>query len=158
MTTATFEDALVLATEKFKGITDSADQPYILHCLRVTLAQSDDVARQVAVLHDVVEDTDVTLEELARRGFAREVIEGVDALTHRATESYQQYVLRIAGSDIARRVKLADLNDNYRIDRVKYRLGCQQEDGRRLQKYILTYQFLTDQISQTDYLLGMEQL
>ncbi len=62
--TATFEDALALATEKFRGITDSDGQPYILHCLRVTLAQSDDLARQVAVLHDVVEDTDVTLERI----------------------------------------------------------------------------------------------
>ena len=88
----------------------------------------------------------------------REVIEGVDALTHRATESYQQYVLRLAGSDIARRVKIADLNDNYRLDRVKYRLEYQQEDGRRLQKYILTYQFLTDQISPANYLSAMEQL
>lgn len=155
---ATFDDALALAVEKFKGIKDKGGQPYILHCVSVTLAQKDDVARQVAVLHDVVEDTDVTLEELARRGFAGEVIAGVDALTHRVDESYQDYVLRIAQSDVARQVKIADLNDNYRLDRVKYRLECQAEDARRLQKYILTYQFLTRQLSQADYLLGMERL
>ena len=154
----TFDDALALAAEKFRGVTDSAGQPYILHCLRVTLAQSSDVARQVAVLHDVVEDTDVTLEELARRGFDREVIEGVDALTHRANESYQTYVLRIAVCPTARQVKIADLNDNYRLDRVKYRLDCQQADAYRLQKYILSYQFLTEQISQADYLSAMERI
>ncbi len=156
--TATFEDALAMATEKFRGVTDSDGQPYILHCLSVTLAQDDDCARQVAVLHDIVEDTDVTLDDLHRLGFAREVIEGVAALTHRVDETYQAYVLRLAECDVARRVKLADLRDNYRLDRVKYRLAHQAADGQRLQRYVLTYQFLTERLSQADYLKAMEQL
>lgn len=155
---ATFDDAVALAAEKFKGITDKGGQPYILHCFSVALAQKDDIARQVGMLHDVVEDTDVTLDDLARRGFIREVIDGVDAMTHREHESYQEYVLRIAENETACRVKLADLNDNYRLDRVKYRLEYQDEDARRLQKYILTYQFLTRQISRAEYLTGMERL
>lgn len=155
---ATFDDAVALAVEKFRGVHDSDGLPYILHCLSVMLMQSDDVARQVAVLHDIVEDTEVTLEDLARRGFAREVIEGVDALTHRDNETYQDYVLRIALSDTARKVKVADLKDNYRIERVKYRLECPQKDGRRVQNYILAYQFLTDQISKAEYLAAMERL
>ncbi len=150
--TATFDDALTLAVEKFRGITDSGGQPYILHCMAVALQQKDDVTRQVAILHDIVEDTDVTLDELRRRGFAEQVIDGVDALTHRAGESYQDYVLRIATSETARQVKIADLMDNYRLDRVKYRLEYQSEDARRLQRYILSYQFLTQQITRADYL------
>lgn len=154
----TFDDALALATEKFKGVTDKAGQPYILHCMRVALAQPDDASRQVAVLHDLVEDTDVTLEDLARRGFHPDVIAGIDALTHRSDESYQAYVLRLAQSSLARQVKLADLSDNYRLDRVKYTLENQAADGRRIQKYILSYQFLSGQLSQSQYLQGMERL
>lgn len=93
--TATFDDAVALAAEKFRGVCDKSGEPYILHCMSVTLAQSNNAARQVAILHDVVEDTDVTLAELAKRGFSQDVIDGVDAMTHRADESYQAYVLRI---------------------------------------------------------------
>ncbi len=154
----TFDDALALAAEKFKGIQDSAGQPYILHCMRVAIAQTDDAACQAAILHDLVEDTDVTLEELIERGYSRQVVDAIDALTHRDSDSYEHYVLRIAECELAKRVKLADLRDNYRLERVKYRLDLQAEDAKRLQKYILTYQFLTGQLTKDEYLLGMGRL
>jgi (p)ppGpp synthase/HD superfamily hydrolase len=155
MTTATLDDALALACRQFKGIQDKAGQPYILHCLRVMLPHQDDTARQAAILHDVVEDTDVTLESLRQLGFREEVIAAVDALTHRASESYYEYVLRLAQSDVARRVKVADLHDNYRLDRVAFRLEHLDQDTARLQRYILTHQFLTEQIDPETYRVGM---
>lgn len=158
MGSPTLDDALALAVEKFRGIPDKAGQPYILHLLRVMLRQSDDVARQVGVLHDLVEDTDVTLDDLREHGYSNEVVQAIDALTHREDESYAQYVLRAAASPIARRVKLADLEDNYGLDRVAYRQEHQREDAQRIQRYILSYYFLTERIDRASYLAAMERV
>jgi (p)ppGpp synthase/HD superfamily hydrolase len=155
---ATLDDALLLAAQQFRGVRDKAGQPYILHCLRVMLAQADDITRQAAVLHDVVEDTDVTLAELRQRGYAHEVVEAVDALTHRDDETYHEYVLRLSECAVARPVKLADLQDNYRLDRVAYRKDHQTDDAVRIQKYILTHQFLTMQIDRATYVECMSSL
>jgi (p)ppGpp synthase/HD superfamily hydrolase len=158
MKPATFDDALALVAEKFYGVLDKGGQPYILHCLRVMLPQTDDTDRQVALLHDVVEDTDVTLEYLLQQGFSEQVVSAVDALTHRDGESYAQYVIRLSQSEVATRVKLADLQDNYRLDRVAYRTDHRDQDAARIQRYILTYQFLTRQIESDVYLLNMKSL
>ena len=155
---ATIDDALALAVEKFHGVVDKAGQPYILHLVRVMLRQHDDPSRQAAVLHDLVEDTAVTLDELSELGFSELVVSAVDALTHRENESYLDYVLRVANCTVARRVKLADLEDNYRLDRVAYRLTHQHEDSQRLQKYILSYQFLSGHIDQSAYTTGMQHI
>jgi hypothetical protein len=66
----------------------------------------------VAILHDVVEDTDVTLSALEKRGFDRLVLDAVDCLSHRAGEGYEDYIDRLAANPIARQVKLSDLRDN----------------------------------------------
>lgn len=157
-TQATLDDAVLLAAQQFRGVQDKAGQPYILHCLRVMLMQTDDTTRQAAVLHDVVEDTDVTLDELRRQGFSEEVVTAVDALTHRDEDAYHEYVLRLADYPIAKSVKLADLQDNYRIDRVAYRPNQQSADAVRIQRYILTHQYLTSQIDRTTYVKCMSGL
>lgn len=149
---ATIDDALALAVEKFHGVMDKAGQPYILHLLRVMLHQHDDASRQAAVLHDLVEDTAVTLDELSELGFSELVVSAVDALTHREKESYHDYVLRVAKCAIAKRVKLADLEDNYRLARVAYRPDHQHEDSMRLQRYVLSYQFLSGHIDEAVYI------
>lgn len=156
MSSATLDDALALAVDKFRGVADKAGQPYILHLLRVMLRQSDSLSQQAGLLHDLVEDTEVTLENLRERGFSEEVVDAVDALTHRDDESYAQYVLRAAASPIARRVKIADLEDNYRLDRVAYRQEHRSEDSQRIQRYILSYYFLTERIDQESYLDAMK--
>ncbi len=138
MTVATLEDALELVAKKFHGIKDKAGQPYILHLLRVMLRQSEDYARQVALMHDLVEDTDVSLDDLRRLGYAEPVVDGVDAVTHRSSETYAEYVLRAASNPIGRAVKVADLQDNYSLDRVAYRQDHREDDARRIQKYILS--------------------
>lgn len=87
-------------------------EPFILHPLRVMLGVSTASARVVALLHDVVEDTSLTLEDLVQRGFERSVVDAVDCLSHRTDELYVDYIRRVEPNPIAREVKLADLRDN----------------------------------------------
>ena len=154
--TATIDDALALVVAKFHGITDKAGQPYILHCLRVMhgvsgYGVSGDGAKQVAVMHDLVEDTDVTFDDLRNMKFADEVIDALKLMTHVDSDSYADYVVRLKTNDIARQVKISDLHDNYSLGRVAYRDGHYAEDARRIQRYILSYQFLSDLIDESTY-------
>jgi (p)ppGpp synthase/HD superfamily hydrolase len=113
VSSGTVEDAIALALQAHRGQTYAAtDQPFILHPLRVMLRFEDPLLQTVAVLHDVVEDTDVSLESLSRAGFCAAVIRAVDALTRRQGEPYHLYIERVARDQIASRVKCADLAEN----------------------------------------------
>jgi (p)ppGpp synthase/HD superfamily hydrolase len=111
-TPPSLEDAIILATQAHVGQMDKVGQPYIFHPIRVMLRVSDPSARMVAILHDVVEDTSVTLDDLIRGGFPPEVVEAVDLVSRRDDETYEQFIERLAPNPIARAVKLADLEDN----------------------------------------------
>ena len=108
-------DAIVLAA-KAHGVTPdkSGVEPYLLHPLRVMLRMKTEPERIVAVLHDVVEDTPVTLADLRREGYSRQIVKAVDAITRRKHqgETYDEYLDRVAANPLAKRVKLADLADN----------------------------------------------
>jgi (p)ppGpp synthase/HD superfamily hydrolase len=158
LTTATLDDALALVVAKFHGVTDKAGQPYVLHCLRVMLGVSGSFAQQVAVMHDLIEDTDVTLPDLRALRFAEEVIAGVELVTHLGSDSYADYVVRLKANELARQVKVADLHDNYSIGRVAYRDQHSSEDASRIQRYILSYQFLTDVTDESSYRRQMASL
>ena len=86
---------------------DKAGAPYVLHPLRMMLSLDTPDERMAAVLHDVVEDTSVTLEQLRAEGFPASVIDAVEALTKREGEAYEEFVRRVAPNHLARRVKLA---------------------------------------------------
>jgi hypothetical protein len=101
-----------VAERAHQGQVDKAGAPYIGHPARVAARLSDDMARAVAWLHDVVEDTDVTLDELSALGFPPEVVCAVDAMTHRDGEERTTYYRRVAGDPLALRVKHADIADN----------------------------------------------
>ena len=101
------EDAIALALQAHRGQTYAATDQ-----LRVMLRFEDPLLQTVAVIHDVVEDTDVSLESLYRAGFRAEVISAVDALTRRQGEPYHLYIERVARNQIASRVKCADLAEN----------------------------------------------
>jgi (p)ppGpp synthase/HD superfamily hydrolase len=110
----TFEDSLSVALEAHRGQWYPAPEPepFILHPLRVMLGVSAGPARIVALLHDVVEDSPVTLADLADNGFDRLILHAVDCLSRRSDEPYSDYIDRVAGDDLARKVKLSDLADN----------------------------------------------
>jgi (p)ppGpp synthase/HD superfamily hydrolase len=137
---ATVEDAVSIAAQAHKGQKDKADAPYLLHPLRLMLRMDSEAAMMAAVLHDVVEDTDWTIERLRGEGFSDEVLEAVECLTHRDGESYQDFVERVRTNPIARQVKVADLEDNMNIRRVS-RLGA--KDLERLEKYHRAWCVLT---------------
>ena len=108
-------------------------------------------AQIVAVLHDVIEDTPVTADDLRAAGFAAPVVAAVVRVTHRKDQSYADYVVGCKGDDLARRVKLADLADNTRLDRTILRPDRLAHDLARVRRYLLSYKFLTDQITEGEY-------
>lgn len=100
-----------LAEQAHAGQTDKAGRPYIEHPRRVASRFTDPILRTVALLHDVVEDTQVTLNDLHRQ-FPTVVVNAVDALTHRKGEDRATYYRRVRSNERARKVKLADVDDN----------------------------------------------
>jgi (p)ppGpp synthase/HD superfamily hydrolase len=129
---STLERAIALAARAHEGQTDKAGAPYILHPLRMMLRLETLEERIVATLHDVVEDCGVTLDQLRAEGFSDAVVDGVDAVTRRETETYEEFVLRAKGNPIGRRVKIADLEDNSDVRRLA---EVTDRDRARLEKY-----------------------
>lgn len=115
---STLARALEIATEAHAGQLDKAGQPYLGHPLRVRDRVHGMSARVVAILHDVVEDSDWTLDDLAAEGFAAHVVAAVDALTKRPGEPLEDSMARVVGDDLARAVKCADLADNAALTRL----------------------------------------
>jgi (p)ppGpp synthase/HD superfamily hydrolase len=108
------EDAIELAFRAHRGQVYPVPErePYVLHLFRVMLAVDGAPARMAAVLHDVLEDTTMTADELLNAGVSRTVVDAVVALTHCPKDSYDEYIERLADNELARKVKLADLADN----------------------------------------------
>jgi (p)ppGpp synthase/HD superfamily hydrolase len=106
------EQAISIAASAHAGYRTENDEPYILHPLRVMLGLHDEDERIVAVLHDVVEKTGWTLENLRNEGFSEQIIAAVDAVTRRHNEDYFDFVQRTRENDLGRRVKIMDLKDN----------------------------------------------
>ncbi|PZP69510.1 MAG: GTP pyrophosphokinase [Delftia acidovorans] len=106
--------AIMMATEAHFGQVDKSGQPYILHPLRVMLAQHDDVSRIVGVLHDVVEDSGAYGHGDILAVFGASIHEAVFAVTRKDGEAYEDFILRARANPIARRVKIADVVNNMR--------------------------------------------
>ena len=129
---ATLERAIEIAAGAHAGQFDKAGQPYILHPLRVMLRMTSAHQRMAAVLHDVVEDTPVSLAQLVAEGFAPEVVAAVDALTKRPGESRIDAARRAAADPVARQVKLADNAENMDLSRID---KPTERDFARLEEY-----------------------
>jgi len=115
---ALLERAIAIAEKQHTGQVDKAGRPYMEHPLRVMKAMSNDAERIVAILHDVIEDTDLTLDQLAAEGFPGYILEALDSVTRRDDETYEAFVARAARNPIGRRVKYADLQDNADLTRI----------------------------------------
>ncbi|HEY7357427.1 MAG TPA: hypothetical protein VH590_13205 [Ktedonobacterales bacterium] len=129
----TLEDAIVLATQAHRGQVDKVGQPYILHLLRVMLRLEGEAAQMAGILHDLVEDTDYSFDDLRALGYAEDLLQALDCLTRRPEESYEQFIERASANPLARRVKRADLEDNMDIRRLPV-VG--EKDLERLNRYI----------------------
>ena len=137
---STLEHAIALATNAHKGQQDKNGSPYILHPLRLMTRMGSAIDKIVAALHDVVEDTSVTIQDLKEKGFSRDVLDAVDCLTRRQDETYDAFIERCKTNPIAMRVKIADLEDNMDIRRFD---KLQAEDLERLNKYLKAWRGLT---------------
>lgn len=135
------ERAIGIALEAHQGQTDRYGAPYIIHALYVMMQMDSEKEMMAAVLHDVLEDSPLTLEYLRDQGFPAEVLEAVRLMTHNAeAASYQEYVRRLKPNPIAVKIKLADLRHNMdirRMDRVE------EKDLERLEKYRRAWEMLT---------------
>jgi (p)ppGpp synthase/HD superfamily hydrolase len=115
---ASLDRALALAVHIHRGLKDKSGRPYILHPLRVMMKMNTDEEMIVAVLHDVIEDSDMTIYDLLKEDFPPAIISAVDAISRRSGESYNEYILRVQKNPLAVRVKLADLEDNMDLNRL----------------------------------------
>ena len=129
---STLERAIEIAAAAHAGQVDKAGAPYILHPLRVMMSVRAPHERMAAVLHDVVEDTSITLADLEAEGFPREVIDAIGALTKSKGESRIDAARRAAAHPIARVVKLADVADNMDLTRIP---NPTESDHARLRQY-----------------------
>lgn len=143
----TLEDAIALAVEAHRGRVDKAGQPYILHPLRVMFRLQTETERIVGVLHDVVEDSRYTLDDLRSMGYGEEIVQAVDCLTRRENERYDALIERAAANPLARRVKRADLEDNMDIRRYD---TLSQDILERLPRYHRAWRRLKEGVNPPD--------
>ena len=129
---ADLQRALEIAISAHKGQLQKNGLPYILHPLSLMHTVTSVEAKIAAVLHDVVEDTDWELTALESEGFSPTVIEALNFLTHQSGDSYDAYIDKISGNDLAKEVKLADLKDNMNIRRI---INLDANDLKRLERY-----------------------
>jgi GTP diphosphokinase / guanosine-3',5'-bis(diphosphate) 3'-diphosphatase len=135
------EKAILVALDAHGGVLDKSGKPYILHPLRLMMAMDSEEAQITAVLHDVVEDSDVTIEELAQMGFSSDVLSALTLLTHDGERiDYAAYIAEIKGNPLAREVKLADLTHN--MDPRRLPAPLTERDWQRLQQYRLAWEVL----------------
>ena len=134
------ERAIEIAQEAHKGVKDKGGHDYIHHPIRVMHAMSNDQEKIVAILHDVVEDSDWTFERLKEEGFEDSVIESLRCVTkYSEEEDYQEFIRRAATNKIATKVKMADIEDNLDLSR----LGTLTEkDLTRIEKYKKALKYL----------------
>ena len=128
----TLEDAINLATKHHEGQFDKGGKPYIGHPMRVMEKMMLKDEKIVAVLHDIVEDTSITLQDLKDLGYNSLIVDAIDCLTKRDGESYDKFVERTITDTMASYVKLADLEDNMDLSRLK---TVTEKDRARLKKY-----------------------
>lgn len=135
------EEAIKLASIKHYGQRDKANKPYIFHLLYVMNNVNDLKAKIVGVLHDILEDTDITKDDLLNYGFSEEIVIAVEILTKSKNQKYMNYIENIKSNNIARKVKLIDLKHNIDLTRLP---KISDNDLKRTIKYIKAYNYLKE--------------
>ena len=133
------ERAIGIAVEAHRGQKDRYGAPYISHPIRVMERLHNPTEKIVGILHDVVEDTDWSFDDLRKEGFPQNVLAALDCVTKREGEAYEDFVKRSASNPLAKAVKLADLQDNMDLRRFP---EVAERDLPRLQKYVKAWRAL----------------
>ena len=136
------ELAELIARVAHAGQVDKAGVDYTEHLKAVAAGVDGDTLKAVAWLHDTIEDTDTTADDLAQRGVAPEIIEAVVAMTHLEGESYFDYIARVKENPLSRQVKLSDLANNSDLSRIP---EVTEVDLQRLEKYKKATEILLEQ-------------
>lgn len=126
------KQAMRLAFDVHKDQTDKSGIPYIYHPIHLAEQMDDENTVIVALLHDVVEDSNMTFKDITQLGFLDEVIVALKLLTHDDTVEYMDYIKSLLKNEIARKVKLADLRHNSDLTRLS---TVDENDSQRLKKY-----------------------
>ena len=133
------QKALAIAYKAHKGQVDKAGQPYIYHAVAVSRGMGQERCRVAALLHDVCEDSDITMEDLIRAGIPEDIAHSVKVLTRKPEEDYMDYIRRVSLDETARAVKIQDLKHNMDLTRIPEPSG---KDWTRVEKYQKAYNFL----------------
>lgn len=134
-----FETAICIAARAHHNQFEKSGKPYILHPLRLMTQLSDEHEMTVAVLHDVVEDSELSFEDLIAVGISHQAIASLKLLTHVDGVPYQDYIAALARDPVARRIKMLDLQDNMDLNRMP---NPRQKDFDRIQRYHEAYKYL----------------
>ena len=124
--------AMKIAYEAHKEQVDKSGIPYIYHPIHLAEQMQDESTVCVALLHDVAEDTDITLDDLHREGFGKEIMDALELMTHDENVPYMEYIRRIKDNPVAKEVKLADLAHNSDLTRLD---NVDEYALRRVEKY-----------------------
>ena len=111
--------ALCIAYKAHEGQVDKTGVPYIFHPFHLAESMTDENSTIVALLHDVIEDTDWTIDDLEKEGFNEDILTALKLMTHNPAEPYMDYISRLSTCPVARQVKLADLYHNSDQTRVE---------------------------------------
>lgn len=130
-------EALKIAQKAHKGQKDKGGNDYLLHPVTVALHCDTEKERVVALLHDVIEDSDMSLEDLSI--FDKDIIEAVIAITRREDQSREDYIKQVCSNEIARKVKIADLANNMDLSRIE---NITQKDLDRIERYKKELEYL----------------
>lgn len=142
---ALYEKALILAQEAHRGQTDKGGNPYITHPLYVASQVDTMELKVIALLHDALEDSDLTAEELRAEGFPESVVEAIVLLTHEddGDAAYMEYIVQLSGNPLAAAVKRADLQHNMDLSRIPHPTP---RDLQRREKYVKAWDLLNSMI------------
>lgn len=133
------QKAIQIATKAHAAQKDKAGQPYALHLFAVMEKGKTIEEKIVGIMHDLVEDTPWTLEDVRKEGFSEKIIQALDAITQKEGEPYADYLQRVKKNKIALKVKINDLENNMDIRRLQ---EISERDRLRLNKYLKVYREL----------------
>ena len=145
--TALTKKALKISFDAHKNQVDKSGMPYVYHPFHLAEQMNDELSTCVALLHDVAEDSDITLDDLKRQGFSENVLAAVDAMTHREGETYMDFIKRLSVNEIARHVKIQDIRNNMDLSRIP---SPTDADFARIEKYKKAYAILTEGLVRSD--------
>ncbi len=135
--------ALRLCFEAHKNQTDKSGMPYVFHPFHLAEQMTDEQTTVLALLHDVVEDTEYTFDDLLSMGFDTAIVDALRLLTHDPAVPYMDYVAALSGNPLARAVKLADLRHNSDLTRLEV---VDEKARARCDKYLEAIRFLEEQV------------